>query len=679
MPGKPIPFVGSPQQRSTGTTDQRYVNVLFERIPNDVLREHVVYCLKRPGLSNSTQPSGGAATGRGMYAWGATGKIYSVFNNKVYSGVTDLGVTLAASTGRVWWVEIPVSTGTQLLILSDGADNYNITTADGITQIDETDDAQYPVSNLGSICYLNSGYLIQAQSDGQIWNSDHNVFTSWITTSFLTADSHGGALEAILHMKDQVIALTKNRIEFFFDNGNPVGSPLLRIDQNILYFGIASKNSLASSGEVAIFVSENSSDGDGGRSIHMIVSLGKVVDISNPSINRLLAAEGTNISTCSAWMERVAGQLIYVLNLDGAERTLVYSVDTGLWCEWSAAAAATADTGELWTINGTATLVDNYLSLPGTSGNYASTPDSATISITGDIDIRIDMAMTDWTPSSATAVPLVDKSDGISGYRFVMQSSNFLRLDVFVGGSLRIPTCSALTGFTDGSRHWVRVTRASATGNTNFFTSEAEDGLTWTALGTADVTSTSGTISDNALSLKVGTSDQAGLDLLNGKVYRAQVYNGIGGTLAADFDPENWIDRPTKFNGIAATSLNGVIYIQDATNGRIYTLSNTVYQDSSINPVAALQTTKYNNGSQNRKFERENSIIGDNTTGNMMVSTSDDDYVTFSASRAIDMSITRKEVKRLGSYYERAYRYNYTNNDRMRVQAFVPDVEVGAE
>src|SRR3990167_7783738 len=100
MASKTLPFVGPPNQRGTGTTDRRYVNVLFEQVVNSVLKQHEIWCVKRPGLANSTQPSGGAATGRGLYAWGATGSIYSVFGNKIYSGVTPLAHVLAASTGR---------------------------------------------------------------------------------------------------------------------------------------------------------------------------------------------------------------------------------------------------------------------------------------------------------------------------------------------------------------------------------------------------------------------------------------------------------------------------------------------------------------------------------------------------------------------------------------------------
>lgn len=468
-----VPFVGPPNQRAVDTKDQRFVNVLFEPVVNQFTKQVAVNCIKRPGLANSTQPPAGAAVGRGIYAWSGSGNIYSVFDDKIYSGTTDLGVTLAASTGRVWFCERHVATGTRHLIVSDGADNYNITTADAITQIDATDDGDYPASNLGPIVEMD-GYLFQAQSNGKIWNTDLNSAVAWTATSFLTADTFGSDLEAIARQKDQIIAFTKNRVEFFFNNGNPTGSPLLRVDQNTLGFGIAAKGSLAFSGETLCFVGENSADGDGGRAVYMIQSLGKVKDISTPQINRFLAAEGSTISTCTAWMERVAGQLVYVLNLDSAERTFVYSVDTGMWSEW---------------------------------------------------------------------------------------------------------------------------------------------------------------------------------------------YNAAGNG---------------KFPGVSATSLNGTVYVQDAANGRVYTFPTTTYQDSGVTFDVVLQTARSNFGTTTRKFESALSIVGDTTTGNLTVAKSDDDYANFSTARNIDMASARKRITGLGSFIDRAHKFTYSANAALRVQAFVPEIDIGA-
>ena len=329
---KPIPFVGVPEQRNLGTQDSRYVNVLFEPIANPLLQQKTVYCVKRPGLTLNSQPPGGAATGRGMHIWPLTGSTYSVFGNSIFANTSTLTSSMNTSSGRCWFVEIPPSTGNAQLVICDGEDNYNITSTGVLTQIDENDDGQYPVSSLGPVVYLD-GYLFQGTSSGRIYNTVLNTVSSWIANDYITADTHAGALEAIYIQKDQIAAFTKNRIEFFFNNGNPTGSPLLRIDQNTMGIGLASKNTLAWAGETACWVGDNPGDG-GGRAVYQMQSLAKVRDISTPVINRFLAAEGQSISSCYGWMDRINGQLVYGLNLSVADRLFIYSVDSGMWSEW---------------------------------------------------------------------------------------------------------------------------------------------------------------------------------------------------------------------------------------------------------------------------------------------------------------------------------------------------------
>jgi len=468
---KPIPFVGPPGQRDVSNFDQRFVNVLFEVEKNANPAQYPINCVKRPGLSSSTQPFGGAATGRGIYYWAATGKIYSVFGTSTYANASTLVSTMATSSGRVWFAESNVLSGNQLLYISDGLDNYVITSTDVVTQVDESDDAQYPTPNTGPIVYLD-GYLFQGQSNGKLWNSELNASSSWLAADYVPVDTHGGALEAHLLQKDQIAAFTKNRVEFFFNNGNPTNSPLLRIDQNTLGFGIASKASLAWAGETACFVSENSANGDGGRSVYMMQSLQNVKEISDPPLNRILAAEGQSISSCSAWMERLSGHLVYCLNLASADRSFVYDIEAGMWSE----------------------------------------------------------------AESATS---------------------------------------------------------------------------------------------------------------------------------------------TRLNLVSATSKDGTVFAQHATDGRIYTFQPTVYQDNGTNFEVVLQTSRSNFGSHLKKYETELGLVGDTSTGTVSVAVSDNDNSSFTTVGTIDMGSQFKTITRLGAFYSRVHRFTFAANAPFRVQAFMPEIRVG--
>jgi hypothetical protein len=86
----------------------------------------------------------------------------------------------------------------------------------------------------------------------------------------------------------------------------------------------------------------------------------------------------------------------------------------------------------------------------------------------------------------------------------------------------------------DNAETWVRITRESVTGDLRFYTSA--DGINWTQLG-ATVATTPGPLFASTVDLVIGNiSSQAGIPLA-ARCYRAQLRDGIDGTLVADFDP----------------------------------------------------------------------------------------------------------------------------------------------
>jgi hypothetical protein len=124
-----------------------------------------------------------------------------------------------------------------------------------------------------------------------------------------------------------------------------------------------------------------------------------------------------------------AGKYYRAQILDGIDGTTVLDVDTSV-ITTGAATSFTAVTGQTVTINrstsgrksvavtqptwlfGTDDYMEvnnrymahsgsNYLYLPGIAANRASTPDAAVLDVVGDLDIRVKVALDDWTPSVA--------------------------------------------------------------------------------------------------------------------------------------------------------------------------------------------------------------------------------------------------------------------------------------
>ena len=463
-----IPFVGVPLGRDTSTKDQRYVNIFIETIKNPITNNSRTFVIKRPGLASSTRPPNANAAGRGIYHWAENGNIYSVFDNKIYSGTSDLGVTLAGSSGKCWFAETADTSSIRRLVVSDGTAMYLIATNDAVTTVSTSSDAQFPTANLGPVIFFNS-YVFLAKENGEIWNSDVDTFTSWVSTSFGAAEMYGDQLEAITRQKDQIIALGKFSTEFYYDNANPVGTPLQRIDQNALQIGLATKNSLAQAEDVTIWCS---SARDGGYSIWRLDDLTKLNKISTEPVDRLLDGEGSSISSCTSFIFRAFGHLVYGMNLSSSSRTIMYDTEENMWFEWA-----------------------------DTAGN--------------------------------------------------------------------------------------------------------------------------------------------------------------------------------KFNCSDVTEKNGVVYMQDATSGRIYTLSASTYQDNSSNFTVTLQTANYDFDQSDIKFMPVLEVYGDTTTGSLSTSYSDDDYANFSTARDIDMTVPEKRLTRLGAFHKRAFKFTYTANAALRLEGFQVKVKVG--
>jgi hypothetical protein len=212
---------------------------------------------------------------------------------------------------------------------------------------------------------------------------------------------------------------------------------------------------------------------------------------------------------------------------------------------------------------GTFVSTGNYLYLPGVTSNYASAPDAAALDITGDLDLRVKVALDDWTPSTAntllgkwaTGQLSYDLEIGIDGKVYFYWTTN--------GSTAITKTSSVATGITDGSTKWIRATLDvdnGASGNdVIFYTSD--DGITWTQLGTTQTTAGVTSIYSGTAILAVGSNSQGG-GVSRGKFFRAQVLNGINGTVAFDANFENSI-----------TSLLQTSFTESSTNGATVTIN----------------------------------------------------------------------------------------------------------
>jgi hypothetical protein len=201
------------------------------------------------------------------------------------------------------------------------------------------------------------------------------------------------------------------------------------------------------------------------------------------------------------------------------------------------------------------------LVLPGVAGNNAFTPDAPAISITGDIEIVVRVALDDWTPAAQSC--LVGKLGGVGdrGYAFYVTPGGFLKFDWSTDGTT-IPTATSTValGGVNATTYWVKLTRSTAGTVTSYWAiDQPTEPASWTQLGTP-VASTAGSIFDSTSILTIG--DRNGVDSSAGKFYRTIIRNGINGVTVFDADFARPFDT-TSFT----PAIGGTVTLTRTTTG----------------------------------------------------------------------------------------------------------------
>ncbi len=180
-----------------------------------------------------------------------------------------------------------------------------------------------------------------------------------------------------------------------------------------------------------------------------------------------------------------------------------------------------------------------YVELFGDQSNYLDTPDNALISVADDIDIRAKVALDDWTPAAEQGLVAKWITTGNErSYLFTVDVGGDLTLYVSNDGTAEISaTSSVIVGVADDTTKWVRVTWSQSGSTAKFYTSD--DGESWSQLG-SDQTLTAAGIFDSTSPLQIGAYGTAGTAIpMFGRVYYADVRDGIDGTIVGGFDPQD--------------------------------------------------------------------------------------------------------------------------------------------
>ncbi len=125
----------------------------------------------------------------------------------------------------------------------------------------------------------------------------------------------------------------------------------------------------------------------------------------------------------------------------------------------------------------------------------------------------------------------------------------------------------------------------------------------------------------------------------------------------------------TYFPVIASTSANGKQYLQHATNGKLFEFSQSTYIDDVGAIAARIKTPKIDNGTSAFKTMGSVEVIGDKISSKALLRYTDDDFVSFSYFRPVDLSIERSNLFRMGRYSRRSFELLHLKNALLRLEA----------
>ena len=230
---------------------------------------------------------------------------------------------------------------------------------------------------------------------------------------------------------------------------------------------------------------------------------------------------------------------------------------------------------------------NGYTYLPGTTTNYLSAPDSAALRPTADIDIRVRVALDDWT--SAGGPYLISKGLVPRNYRWYVDPTGALQWMSSSDGTNfdQNATSSVAPTIADGAPLWLRVTRRASDGRVQFFTASGAlvnpTAGDFTQLGTDRSTTAGAMWSSTGTTMYVGSHLDS--SWLAGKLYRAQIRNGLDGTLVFDADltaktcgARSFVESSASaatvtINGTSAQAGDGCIVLAASTPGTFATLA----------------------------------------------------------------------------------------------------------
>jgi hypothetical protein len=332
------------------------ISEMSSYIENGIIEEYAdgkKYVTQRPSFTTieSAAVAGVDNAGRGIYYWRLANKLYIANYDTIYVdtyGVACTGVMPAAGSHRLYFAEL----GTYLFLLDTEGNAAYVTTAAAPTVWALVSDADFPDATISrtladGVAILDNTLYVLANADAnnqaEVWGSDLLNPSSWAPTNFIAAYKNPDKGVYIGKHHNNIFVLGNESVEFFYNAGNPTGSPLSPKQDLSYNIGCADGRSVFIDNDEVFFVGKSTTSGLG----VFKMSNFEIQKISSSSFDSFLNSAIT-ISGMAALGSGLfaGGKTFYVLTLYSTEadtssvdivvpqETFVFNNKTGTWSFW---------------------------------------------------------------------------------------------------------------------------------------------------------------------------------------------------------------------------------------------------------------------------------------------------------------------------------------------------------
>lgn len=197
----------------------------------------------------------------------------------------------------------------------------------------------FPTTGLvAGVAFLDA-YVFVGTPAGRVYSCNVGDPTIWNPLDYITAEAESDQSVAICKHLNYVMNFGQWSLEFFYDNANPIDSPLAAATSYKVEIGCANGDSVVPFEQTVAWIGTSLSNGKG---IFLLDGTAPT-RISTAYIDRILG--NSDMSKVTAYSFKMNGHMFYVCSLHDLNITLVYDFNEKMWNQWTMYAVGTDTSG----------------------------------------------------------------------------------------------------------------------------------------------------------------------------------------------------------------------------------------------------------------------------------------------------------------------------------------------